>query len=250
MVFRNPQSVHTPIYATSLFMAVESGDNNCFNSKFISLNEIEMKKIFSIILLVILCKNSDAQIFKSFDCVKSYEDSLISVYSVRIKLEQQLDNNRRLNIVRTELKKHFQIQSDMILQIETLGSKKYRTYQYRVVVAKKNITDTLKYFDNMGKDNSPFLNDYEAEYFNLRFQGIDFDFTDKKVFFFGPEGLVFSDKQRYFDEFTRHTFIQSSLYIFDKLEKERSGGFDAVIVYWSKRNYTKDDIIKRLKEKK
>ncbi|PIF01422.1 MAG: hypothetical protein CR994_02400 [Maribacter sp.] len=186
---------------------------------------------------------------KSFDCMKSYEDSLVSVYSVRIRLDQQTNSDSRLNVVKTELKKHLQVQSDNILQIETLGSKKYGIYQYRVIVAKKNIADTLGYFDKMGKDNSFFLNKHEAEYFNLRFQLRDYGFTNKKVFFFGPGGLVFSDKQRYFDEFARHTFIQSSLYVFDKFEKEKSGGFDAVIVYWSKKNHTKEDLIKRLKER-
>lgn len=116
-----------------------------------------MKKIFSMILLVILCKNSDAQTFKYFDCIKSYEDSLINVYSVRVRFEQQLDNNIRLDIVRTELKKRFQVQSDMILQMETLGFKKHRTYQYRVVVAKKNIADTLNHFDKTGGNNSFLL---------------------------------------------------------------------------------------------
>ena len=111
---------------------------------------------------------------------------------------------------------------------------------------RQNIADTLKHFDKMGKDNSYLLNDYEAEYFNMKFQREDFDFTDKKVFFFGPGGLVFSDKQRYFNELTRHTFVQSSLHIFNDSEREKSGGFDAVIVYWNKRNYSSEDLLKRL----
>jgi len=113
---------------------------------------------------------------------------------------------------------------------------------------RQNIADTLEHFDKMGKDGSCFLNNYEAEYFNMRFQREDFDFMDKKVFFFGPGGLVFSDKQRYFNELTRHTFVQSSLHVFNETEREKAGGFDAVIVYWNKRNYSSEDLLKRLKE--
>ena len=114
---------------------------------------------------------------------------------------------------------------------------------------RQNIADTLEHFEKMGKDSSYLLNNYEAEYFNERFQRKDFDFTDKKVFFFGPEGLVFSDKERYFNEFTRHSFVQSSIHIFSETEREKSGGFDAVIVYWNKRNYSSEDLIKRLKDR-
>lgn len=96
-----------------------------------------MKKIFSIIVVVFFVKFSNAQMIKSFDCVKLHEDSLVSVYSVRIRLDQQIDNDSRINIVKLELKKRFQVQPDKILQIETFGSKKHRTFQYKIRVAKK-----------------------------------------------------------------------------------------------------------------
>lgn len=86
--------------------------------------------------MVFFCKISYAQILKSFDCVQSYEDSFVTVYSLRISLGQQMDSDSRINIVKTELNKRFQIQSNKILQINTLGSKKFRTYQYNVRVAK------------------------------------------------------------------------------------------------------------------
>ena len=107
------------------------------NKKFIgSFNKINMKKIFAIIVIIIFCKTSNAQMFKSFDCLKSYEDSFVTVYSLKIRLHQQIDNDSRINIVKTELNKRFHVQSNKILQIETLGSKKYRTYQYNVRVVK------------------------------------------------------------------------------------------------------------------
>jgi hypothetical protein len=123
-----------------------------------------------------------------------------------------------------------------------------KSEQITHIEVRQNIADTLEHFDKMGKDSSYFLNKYEAEYFNVRFQRDDFDFTDKKVVFFGPGGLVFSDKQRYFNELTRHTFVESSLHIFNETEREKAGGFDAAIVYWNKRNYSSEDLLKRLKE--
>lgn len=95
-----------------------------------------MKRIFLIIALAFMCKASNAQMIKSFDCVKSYEDSSITVYSVRIGLDRRVHNDSGLNIVKTEFKKRFQIQSDKILQIDRLGSKKYNTYQCLVRVEK------------------------------------------------------------------------------------------------------------------
>jgi hypothetical protein len=54
---------------------VESRYNTCINPKFISFNKVEMKKIFSIIAVVFLCKVSNAQMIKTFDCITVQEDS-------------------------------------------------------------------------------------------------------------------------------------------------------------------------------
>ncbi len=120
----------------------------------------------------------------------------------------------------------------------------------------QNIVDTsyiMKYFDKMGIDSSEILNNYEAEYFNERFKGLNknFDFTEKKVYFFGPGGLVFSDKQKYFSNLIQNNFfVQSDLHIFNESEKEESGGYDATIVYWSKKRIPTTDIVKKLKSKR
>ena len=87
-------------------------------------------------------------------------------------------------------------------------------------VEKINIADTLKNFDKMGIDSSEYLNDYESEYFNKKFSHYNFDFKCKKVCFLGPGGLVFSNKNKYFDYFNKHSSILSSLYVFDKTQKE------------------------------
>jgi hypothetical protein len=96
-----------------------------------------MKNLFLILTLFFLCKTSTAQEIKSFDCEKSYEDSFINVYSIRIKIDQQMSEDNRINIVKDELEKRFQVQTDKILNIDALGSKKYKTYQYKVRVSKK-----------------------------------------------------------------------------------------------------------------
>jgi len=117
----------------------------------------------------------------------------------------------------------------------------------------QGVVDTsfvMKYYDKMGIDNSAYLNDYEAGYFNEIFKDRGSDFTGKKVFFFGPGGLVFSNKQKFFRNLKENNYVvHSDLYIFDESEKEESGGYDIVIVYWSKRNYLSKDLVKRIKEK-
>ena len=113
------------------------------------------------------------------------------------------------------------------------------------------MADTLKNYDKMGMDGSEYLNDYEADYFNMQFNDSSgsFNFIGKKVCFFGPSALSFSNKQKYFNELTKHSSVHSDLYIFNESEKEESGGYDAVIVYWNKKSYTSKELVKRLKEK-
>ena len=80
--------------------------------------------------------------------------------------------------------------------------------------------------------------------------GYDFDFTEKKV------GFIYSgarsNKKEYFDlekdRFNRsNTPNGGTLYIFDDAQKEQSDGYDAAIVYWSKRLIPIQDVIKRLR---
>ena len=114
------------------------------------------------------------------------------------------------------------------------------------------IADTssvIKNFDKMGIESSEYLNNHECEYFKKIFK--DFDFEGKKICFLGPGRLVLSDKQKYFKSLKENNFfVHSDLYVFNEFEKEESGGYDAVIVYWNKRNYMSKDLIKRLKEKR
>lgn len=94
----------------------------------------------------------------------------------------------------------------------------------------------------MGLDHSPFLNNYESEYFNAVFKNNreDFDFTGKQVAFItGSNAGTMSNKQSYFDDERKRfegksSMVSSHLYVFNAEEKKQSGGYDAVIVYWSK----------------
>ncbi len=95
---------------------------------------------------------------------------------------------------------------------------------------KGNIVNTLKYLDKMGIDSSEYLNNYEAEYFNEKFENYKkFNFSGEKVCFVGPGGLVFSNKQKYFNELTKYKSVKSDLHIFNESEKEESGGYIAAI---------------------
>jgi len=112
--------------------------------------------------------------------------------------------------------------------------------------------DILNQLDKMGVDGSSLLNSYESAYFNIVFKENlnGFDFTGKKV------GFIYSgarsNKKEYFDlekdRFKRNnTPNRGTLYIFDETQKKESGGYDAAIVYWSKRLIPIQDVVKRLK---
>lgn len=112
--------------------------------------------------------------------------------------------------------------------------------------------DILNQLDKMGVDGSSLLNSYEGAYFNVAFKESlnGFDFTGKKV------GFIYSgarsNKKEYFDlekdRFKRsNTPNRGTLYIFDETQKKESGGYDAAIVYWSKRLIPIQDVVKRLK---
>ena len=112
--------------------------------------------------------------------------------------------------------------------------------------------DILNQLDKMGVDELSLLNSYESAYFNVVFKenSKEFDFTEKKV------GFIYSgarsNKKEYFDlekdRFNRsNTPNGGTLYIFDDAQKEQSDGYDAAIVYWSKRLIPIQDVIKRLR---
>lgn len=99
------------------------------------------------------------------------------------------------------------------------------------------------------------INEYEGVYLNKLFETTrkDFDFTNKKVRFIMISGET--SKTHYFDMQEKHStndkypYDNGTLYIFNTIQKEESGGYDAAIVYWSKFVIPVEKIVKRLKEK-
>jgi len=113
--------------------------------------------------------------------------------------------------------------------------------------------DILEQLDKMGVDGSPLLNSHESAFLNVIFKDSlkGFDFTNKQVGFIkisGEKGKIHyfdMQKKHFADE--KHPCDNGTLYIFDAAQKEESGGYDAAIVYWSKRLIPIQDVVKRLK---
>ena len=103
--------------------------------------------------------------------------------------------------------------------------------------------------DEMGKDNSSILNEYEGKYLNYIFNidPQDFNLVGKKVGFLGSKKDYFKQTRERF--YSKSTIVGgSSLYIFNAEQKAESGGYDAAIVYWSKFSLPIEDVVKRLKK--
>ena len=114
--------------------------------------------------------------------------------------------------------------------------------------------DILEQLDKMGVDNSSLLNSYESTYLNVIFKDSlnGFDFTNKNVGFIKAGSK--RNKVEYFKEekdrfYRNYTTINGYLQVFDTTQKEESGGYDAVIVYWSKFSIPTEKLVKRLKRK-
>lgn len=125
----------------------------------------------------------------------------------------------------------------------------------------RKCANLIEHMDELGKDESPILNETEGTYLNLllRERRGGFDFIGKKVAFLtGSSGTTKSDKTDYFklqnDKFSTNEeglYISNNgenLYIFNATQKEESGGYDAAIVYWSKFILPVEKVIKILKK--
>ncbi len=73
---------------------------------------------------------------KSFDCVKSQKDTVL-IYDLKVKFDSYIDKDKRLNLVKTELEKNYQIDPAKIISIETWVGKRPRTHLYKVKVKKE-----------------------------------------------------------------------------------------------------------------
>jgi hypothetical protein len=116
--------------------------------------------------------------------------------------------------------------------------------------------NVLSNIDKMGMDECLLLTELEGQYFNALYQveEKEFNLSGKKVgFLTGNVGKNKSNKKRYFiSEKNRlelnHSPLFGKLYIFNAVQKMRSGGYDAAIVYYTKKLLSLEEVVKRLRE--
>ena len=130
---------------------------------------------------------------------------------------------------------------------------------HQVYIATKSFEnvpkEVLSDFGKMGVDECLSLTDLEGKYFNALFQvEADINLSGKKVCFLtGNIGTNKSDKKKFFMMERESLNFDSSpnysvLYVFNAAQKERSGGYDAAIVSWSKKFLSVEEVIKRLRK--
>jgi hypothetical protein len=92
--------------------------------------------------------------------------------------------------------------------------------------------------DSCGLDNSPILSRNEANFLNahLKDEIKEFDFQTKKIAYYTwQNGGKITNKQSYFSTQKRlGKYLYSHLTVFNQTEKAESGGYDAIVVYYSR----------------
>jgi len=114
-----------------------------------------------------------------------------------------------------------------------------------------------------GLNNEPNITKNEAKYFNEVFKDKrgEFDFTEKVIAFFtGSSGTTKSNKSNYFNRLKNENNGENDIHawqakgtqllILTDKEKEISGGYDVILVSWSKflkEGKSRNKLVKRLK---
>lgn len=139
----------------------------------------------------------------------------------------------------------------LLLGISNMSAQVYYMQQRGFKKISRNLLECI---NEMGLDSNVMLTELKGRYFNALYQINEpkFSLCDKKVCFFtGSLGKTKSDKKVYFTG-ERSRFRQNdsptigTLYIFNAVQKEQSGGYDAAIVYWNKRLVPIEEVVKRL----
>lgn len=102
-------------------------------------------------------------------------------------------------------------------------------------------TDAQQLIDLCGIDNAAIIDTSEAEFLNdyYRDRG-SFDFSAKKIAFVtGGGASIISSKNEFFNHVKQwkdnhNTTIETRLVVLNSQEKEMSGGYDAIILFWVK----------------
>lgn len=102
----------------------------------------------------------------------------------------------------------------------------------------------------LSSTEASFLNDIFKE------EREGFDFFEKKIAFIYINGEW--GKEAYFKMHTLHAEYantpypypcnKGTLYIFNATQKDECGGYDAAIIYWSKRGYSNEDVVLLIKK--
>jgi len=122
-------------------------------------------------------------------------------------------------------------------KLEPLKEKKRTKIIEAFSEREKSIPDKLY---ALGLDNISVLTNSESEYFTSQFKKTDFEFKNKKIgFFYGNNGSSIQTKKEYFNrvkERLSHNYSASMdmLLVLSEEQKVGSGGFDAIIISWSK----------------
>lgn len=107
----------------------------------------------------------------------------------------------------------------------------------------------LENLDKMGIDSSSIHNEYEGRYLNFIFKidPKDFNLVGKKVGFKLSKIYYFkSTRERYYSN--SGVIGNSSLYIFDTIQKAESGGYDAAVTCWDIFVIPIEKVVKRVKK--
>ncbi|MHA3787541.1 hypothetical protein ACX0HA_04960 [Flavobacterium hauense] len=109
--------------------------------------------------------------------------------------------------------------------------------------------------EKCGIDNNPLLNNDEAAFLNDYFNDErgHFNFTGKKILIVGGPGASYLEsKGRYFNGIREWNQgrISTGFYPFTEEEKTASGGYDAIISYWTKIDVNKQKVIRKVKNGK
>jgi hypothetical protein len=120
------------------------------------------------------------------------------------------------------------------------------------------VKEILCKLTKLGTDGQPLLNAREGDFLNLIFKETknDFDFINKKIGFISVHSkTIINGKYRYFGslEFlisnNRDSVEYGRLYVFNKNQKDDSGGYDAAIVRQNKTPLPIDKIVEILADK-
>jgi len=108
--------------------------------------------------------------------------------------------------------------------------------------------------DSLGVNNDPLLNVYESSFLESQFDNETLELNDKRIVFYKSLSGIQS-KQVFFSDSREHILnghkIPLQIIELSNKEKTETGGFDAIVVSWSKFQLTpkmKEKIIEKIKK--